>query len=337
MSGGAARLCGLLAAGSLLAWAGSAAEPFKLPTGRTKRSVAITFDDLPAATNSFHEDLLNDPKAFIRQNEKVLRELRRMKVPAAGFVSSSFQPKSWELQDVHTLLEVWYKAGAALGNHTTSHRDYHEMKPEAYFADILSGQQFLESALGKPPAGQKYFRAPYLHRGANQAAREQLAQYLGEHSYKIAPVTIDLQDWIFAEIYAWADRSHDQGRTEAAVKAYLEYLEASIKHYALLSAAVMGRQIPHVALLHANALNYDHIKEVIERFRRQDFEFITLEAALLDPVYQQMPSASGTWIRGWQEQQGLPWVAAPTPNRYLGSLYTDYQERPLEKGGAALQ
>ena len=142
---------------------------------------------------------------------------------------------------------------------------------------------------------------------------------------------------MFAEIYAWADANHDQAGKEAIVKAYLEYLEASIEHYALLSAVVIGRPTPHAALLHANALNYDRIQEVIERFRRQDFEFISLEAAVLDAVYRQMPSASGSWIRGWQEQQGPPWAAAPTPNRYLGSLSTNYQKRLLEKGRAAFQ
>jgi peptidoglycan/xylan/chitin deacetylase (PgdA/CDA1 family) len=299
--------------------------------------VAITFDDLPAARSSFHAELLNDPKAFIRQNEKMLRELRKMKVPVEGFVSSSFQPKSWDFADMHALLEMWDKPGAALGNHTTSHRDYHEMAPEAYFADILSGQQFLEAVLGKPTPGQKYFRAPYLHRGANEAARARLSQYLDEHSYRIAPVTIDLQDWLFAEIYAWADANKDLQRKDAVAKAYLKYLEASIELYALLSAAVLGRQTPHVALLHANALNYDHIKEVIECFQRQDFEFITLETALKDPIYQQMPSASGSWIRGWQEQQGLPWVSAPAPARYLGALYTDFQKRSLDQRSPALQ
>ena len=334
MSGRAVPLCVLLAVAVGMA---TAAEPFSFSPDRTRRSVSITFDDLPAARNSFRTDLLNDPKAFIRQNEMVLRELRKMKVPVAGFVSKSFQPKTWDREDFHTLLEMWDKAGAALGNHTTSHRDYHEMKPADYFADILSGQQFLEDVLGRPPAGQKYFRAPYLHRGANQATREQLVQYLDEHAYRIAPVTIDLQDWIFAEIYAWAETNRDLRRKDAVVKAYLEYLEASIEHYALLSAAVTGRQVPHVALLHANALNYEHIKEVVESFKHRDFEFISLETALLDPVYQQTPSAAGSWIRGWQEQEGLPWVAAPAPTRYLGSLYTDYRQRPLEQRGPALQ
>jgi peptidoglycan/xylan/chitin deacetylase (PgdA/CDA1 family) len=232
---------------------------------------------------------------------------------------------------------VWDKAGAALGNHTTSHRDYHEMKPQDYFADILSGQQFLEAALGKPAAGQKYFRAPYLHRGTNQASRERLAQYLDEHAYRIAPVTIYLQDWIFAEIYAWAEAIRDVRRKDETVKVYLAYLDAAIEHYALLSAAVQGRQTPHVALLHAKALNYDNIKKVIERFEQRDFEFISLETVLLEPAYEQMPSASGSWIRGWQEKAGLPWLAAPAPSRYLGSLYTEYQKRSLEQRGPALQ
>lgn len=324
MSSGAARWSAVLTLAALLTVPGSAAEPFDNSAHSAKRSVAITFDDLPAAKNSFDDDLLSRPEAFLRHNQGMLQKLRRMKVPVAGFVSSSFQPEGWSLEDLHALLEAWEKGGASLGNHTTTHGDYHEMKSEAYFADILHGQQLLESALGKQPAGQKYFRAPYLHRGRNQAERERLAEYLDEHSYTIAPVTIDLQDWMFAEVYAWADSHHDTQRKQAVVAAYLAYLDASIEYYALLSTSILGRQAPHVALLHANALNYDHIEEVVGRFRQRGFEFISLETAMLDPVFREMPAESGSWIRGWQQEKGLPIVAAPAPNRFLGSLYADF-------------
>lgn len=321
MSRGATPWRALVALGSLLACAAFGAEPI------TQRRVAITFDDLPAARSSFHPDLVNSPEAFIRRNKKFLRELRKMKVPAAGLVSRSFQPSSWAVEDVQAFLRVWEKSGAALGNHTASHRDYHETDPDAFLEDIMAGQQFLESVLGEQASGKKYFRAPYLHRGATKTARDRLAQHLEEHSYSIAPVTIDLQDWIFAEIYAWADANGDLRRRDEVVPAYLGYLDAAIEHYAQLSVEATGRQTPHVALLHANALNYDHIGEVIRRFEALNFEFISLETALQDPIYREAPSASGSWIRGWQEQEGLPWVAAPDPKLYLGSVYNDFQKR----------
>jgi hypothetical protein len=80
MSGIATRLRGLFILGTLMAWPGLGAEPFNMIAGNTRRSVSITFDDLPAARSSFQPELLDDPKAFIRQNEKLLRELRKMKV-----------------------------------------------------------------------------------------------------------------------------------------------------------------------------------------------------------------------------------------------------------------
>ena len=58
MNRGAARLSAVLTLAVLLTDPGTAAEPFDHSATSAKRSVAITFDDLPAARNSFHDDLL---------------------------------------------------------------------------------------------------------------------------------------------------------------------------------------------------------------------------------------------------------------------------------------
>ncbi len=320
-------LASVIAAILLLPSILTGADHFLLPDSHGIRQVAITFDDLPAARSSFHPDLLANPKKFRARNVKVLRQLRKMGVPVAGFVTRDFRPPTWSEDDMSRLLKFWSRSGAVLGNHTTSHKDFHETPADEYFSSIRSGQEYLQATLGGDGLEGRYFRAPYLHRGASPESREQLRSYLELNRYQVAPVTIDVQDWIFAEIYSWADSNGAAETKEATVRAYLAYLEEAIEHYALLGVSVTGREAPHVALLHANALNYDNIEDVISLFVKLEFAFIDIKTALLDPCYSKMPIASGSSIRSWQSERGLPWASPPNPVRFLGPLYDEYQQR----------
>lgn len=316
---------------------GRAAETFVIPKSTAARHVAITFDDLPAARISFTPEILNDPKKFRTANEKLLRRLRKLRVPVAGFVTSGFAPRSWTTDDMHLLLQSWSDSGAILGNHSAFHWDFQEAPADEFFSSVRRGQQFLKEAIGSAAASKRYFRAPYLHRGKTAADREQFQDYMETHDYQLAPVTIDLQDWIFAEIYAWADANGDEATKRTTVAAYLPYLRESIEHYALLSTSVAGREVPHIALLHANALNYDNIGAVVDQFRRLEFNFVDMESALQDRAYDEPPVTSGSVVRSWQFKQHLPWVAPPDPIPFLGPLYDEYVRRKLSDRSAALQ
>lgn len=304
----------------------AAADKFVMPETASVRHVAITFDDLPAARISFPPDLLVDAAKFRRVNEKMLKRLSKLGVPIAGFVTSDYRPPSWNDADMRDLLETWMKAGATLANHTSSHRDYGETSRKDFFASINEGQDYLEQMVGKSPVANRYFRTPYLHRGDTAEARDKLLKFLQLHRYRMVPVTIDLQDWIFAEIYAWAGSKRDLQMQDATAQAYLAYLKAAIEHYALLSNSVTGREIPHIALLHASALNYDHIEAVIKEFQNREFRFIDMESALQDEAYAEPPILSGSSIRSWQAQRQLPETNPPDPMSFLGDLYSRYQE-----------
>lgn len=303
-----------------------AADKFIMSQSASTRHVAITFDDLPAARISFASEFLADATRFRNNNEKMLKSLRKLGVPVAGFVTSDFCPPTWTDAEMRELLLSWAQSGATLANHTSSHRDFGETPREEFFDSVRDGQVYLERMLGEAAVANRYFRTPYLHRGRTAADRKELGDYIRDHGYQMVPVTIDLQDWIFAEIYAWAGSKHDTAMQKATTKAYLAYLDTAIEHFALLSNSVSGREVPHIALLHANALNYDHVEAVIKVFRKREFHFIDVESALKDEVYATPPMLSGSAIRSWQAQRSLPAAKPPDPLLYLGPLYLKYQQ-----------
>ena len=49
-----------------------------------------------------------------------------------------------------------------------------------------------------------YFRHPLLHTGSDGETRMELDRFLNERDYTVAPVTIDNQEFVFANVYVRA-------------------------------------------------------------------------------------------------------------------------------------
>ncbi len=306
----------------LLGLAGAAIARGSLGGGRR---IAVTFDDLPAARQSFPSDQLEDFTTFRKITKRLLKITKRMNIPLAGFVSEGFMPTEWTREDLETLLEDWLAGGAVLGNHTYSHLDLHDVPMEQYQADIVLGEAVLGSVLNRRSDRIRYFRHPYLHTGKQDDRRDNLKSFLSRRGYRVAPVSVDSQDWIFAEVYAWALSRGDEPRRKATADAYLDYMEALLAHCEAASAGALGREPAQVLLLHANALNFDHMERIAELIAGRGYAFVSLAQALEDPVYAEDVPSRGSWIHGWRAVRKLDAAPDPDPNRFLGILLEDYR------------
>src|SRR5262245_49837566 len=76
--------------------------------------VALTFDDLPYQTRG-PAPVVTDPALWARVNAAVLAALAKHRAPAAVFVNCGFLSQKDELVD------AWWAAGHAVGNHTAHH------------------------------------------------------------------------------------------------------------------------------------------------------------------------------------------------------------------------
>ncbi len=271
------------------------------------RSVAVTVDDLPVTSVVPLTDAARDTTT-----SRLLAAFTAHRIPAIGFVNENkLVDSSGALDSARiALLERWLAAGLELGNHTRSHPDLHRIDLRDYQEEILQGDQVtgrLLAARGRKP---RYFRHPFLHTGRSLAVRDSLNAFLAAHDYRVAPVTIDNSDYVYAAAYDRA-RSAGQGAKAARIRRdYLRYMDTVITYYHSQSRAILGRELPQILLLHANRLNADAFGHLADLFVRRGYRFVTLETALQDSAYTLRDEYAGpagiTWLHRWAMTAGMP-------------------------------
>jgi peptidoglycan/xylan/chitin deacetylase (PgdA/CDA1 family) len=269
------------------------------------RQVAVTFDDLPVISTVFHAT--SDHR---RITEDLLAAIARQRIPAIGFVNENKLETNGVLDPTRVaLLERWLDAGLELGNHTYSHPDLHRTPLAAYQADVLRGERVLRPLIARRGGRLRYFRHPFLHTGTSLEERRAFEGFLEEHGYRVAPVTFDDYDYLFASAYDRATARRDLAMRQRIAQSYLDYMLRVVAYYEQQSSGLFGRNVRHVLLLHANALNADHLDGLATRLRARGYAFVTLDQALEDPIYRSEDRYVGpagiTWLHRWALTRGV--------------------------------
>lgn len=261
--------------------------------------------------------------ALTAMNRKLLGRIAAHRVPAFGLVTGS---RICEGQDaaLPAILDMWLAAGHDLGNHSFSHFDLNDTPLSRYEADVIRGAKVMDAALAKRGRTLKYFRHPFLHAGKDLATKRAFEKFLSNSGYKILPVTIDNQEWVFAEAYARAIGRGDNARAKQIADAYVNYMESVFEFFEKLSVDVAGREVKQVLLLHANALNADHFDELAQMMKRRSYTFITVDQALQDPAYRLPDTYAGqeglSWLHRWAITKGMKRTQEPREPEYILKL-----------------
>ncbi len=279
-----------------------------------ERAVAITFDDLPFASVPTEEDA-----ALGAMTERLLQAVHASAVPAVGFVNEAKLYRDGSLDPARVeLLRRWLAAGLELGNHTYSHVSLNRVPLDVFEADLLRGETVTRSLMEGAGRPLRWFRHPFLHQGKTPEVRAAFQDFLNQHGYVVAPVTVNNSEWIFAVAYA---RAQAQGDLEAARRigaAYVPYMQAVFAHAEQLALDLFGRNIAQVLVLHANALNADYFPALAAMLTQRGYRFISLDQALQDRAYQSPTTVTGSegesWLEVWSRAAGLrPPQQAPVP------------------------
>lgn len=273
------------------------------------RRIAVTFDDLPLGYAS-------DRSYAVQKvvTAKLLAALAEHRVPAVGFVNEDKLYPDAGVEDGGepdprrvALLRRWLEAGHELGNHTYSHPDLHRVPVKEFQRDVLRGERVLRELVGdREPL---FFRHPFLHTGRSLETKRGLATFLAEHGYRVAPVTVDNSEWIFALAYDRALTRGDADLARHVAAAYPGYMEAKVAFFERNSRDLFEREIPQVLLVHANRLNADHFGALVERLEARGYAFLPLSEALKDPAYESPDNYTGpaglTWLHRWALTRGV--------------------------------
>jgi peptidoglycan-N-acetylglucosamine deacetylase len=276
------------------------------------RAIAITIDDLPAgAANRMTAAEITD------MTTKLLATLGDQKIPVVGFVNERKLYFKWdEVNERIAALNKWLDAGFELGNHTYGHTSLNREGLKAFEDAVIQGESVTRLLATQHHMPYRYFRHPYLDTGRDLETRRQAEAFLVERGYRIAPVTMDAWDWMFAGVYDDAKRHGDTALQQQVVSSYLSYTTTVFSYYEMLSRDLLGYEPKQIILLHANNLEADHIGELLDLIRKRGYRFVTLENALSDGAYGLPDTYVGeegtNWLDHWAITRGQPPLNAPT-------------------------
>jgi peptidoglycan/xylan/chitin deacetylase (PgdA/CDA1 family) len=230
-----------------------------------ERQIAITIDDLPFVGSGS-----STPASLKRTQDRfmaIVKALVDNQVPATGFaIGEAVAKNEWDL------LETFRNQGFSLGNHTYTHRSLNGLSADTYIADIQRADTKLARVMTEP----KYFRYPYLAEG-NGTKKQKVIEYLAEHQYTIAPVTIDSKDYEFnARFYHIPYRKRAQN-LEQFKQRYLAYIW---KQTLAAERRANGQPVKQILLIHANLLNSLCLEDVLQMYKKNGYKFISLAEAL---------------------------------------------------------
>lgn len=271
-----------------------------LAADKPDRQVSITIDDLPAASAP-----MMSAAAITEMTTKLLTTIRDQKIPVVGFVNEKKLYKLGEIDQRINALKLWLDFGFELGNHTYSHASLNKTPLPAWEEEVIRGETVTSMLLAERKMKLRYFRHPYLDTGRDLETRKKAEEFLTQRGYRIAPITLDAWDWMYATVYEDAKKRGDTALQRKLVDSYLDYSNQVFAYAEQLSMRLLGYEPKQILLIHGNQLEADHIGELFDVFRKRGYRFITLEDALSDSAYGLSDTYVGEEGTGWLDHWAI--------------------------------
>ncbi|MEM8789283.1 MAG: polysaccharide deacetylase family protein [Pseudomonadota bacterium] len=235
------------------------------------REIAITFDDLPYVLPS-----RTSPAEGVAQVHAVNEALAAHRMVATGFAVGS--QTGWRSRRA---IAAFADAGHTIGNHSWSHPDYGTLTPEAFREETLRTDEALAPWIG----ARRFYRFPFLREGETQQTKAAAEAVLAALGYVNVPVTIDTDDWRYNADYLDALDQGDEAAAAEVAAAYVVHIQERTRHFEVLAQDALGREVPHILLLHMNRINADHLETLLDWYAAEGWRFVPVEEALRDPLF----------------------------------------------------
>ena len=135
--------------------------------------------------------------------------------------------------------------------------------------------------------------------GADSSQHVKIKAYLESKDYVIAPFTVESSDWMYNYVY---QHYLDNGEIEKAAAIGSQYVEKTIEllsFFESMATNIYQRPIKQIYLCHDNAINTDYLSQIITRLQEENYEIVSLQESLTDPIYEQEDTYYEKWGISW--------------------------------------
>lgn len=266
--------------------------------GFTQNKVSISIDDVPN-TRLYEKDLYESP---------LLKKLNALAIPIAIYINEGNIYKTDSIRRNFELLSFWAKKDfVTLGNHSFNHSRYSQVGLDSFKLDIIKGESISSELAKKYKKDLRHFRFPYNDLGNDSAQHVKIKQFLNKRDYQISPFTIESSDWMYNRVYEYYLNQNNLARAKQIGQAYVTITLEYFTFFEKFCQKQYGRSINHIYLCHDNKLNADYLDQIVKELKQKEYQFISLDEALKDPVYKQKDSYYKkwgiSWLYRWQKSQ----------------------------------
>lgn len=271
-------------------------------TGTAQRKqVSITIDDVPNVE-------IYKKQGF---SSGLLSQISMQGIPVAIFINEERIKSNGFTRDNREGLAKWLKdKNITAGNHGYQHLNYGDITFEAFQEEVIKGEVVTSQILKHPP---KYFRFPYNGLGKDSTAHARAKEFLQRRGYTLTPFTIEGQDWAFSSLYDEALKNKQTEKAAEIGRNYISFTLSVFDYFEKICQERYGRAISHIYLCHDNQLNTDYLMKLLTELRKRNYDFISLDQAMEDDVYQSEDYYTDRygvswvyrWVRDPQERKNL--------------------------------
>ncbi len=245
------------------------------PTIALAKEIALTFDDAPGETT-----LHFTPE---QRTDTLIQKLKSNNVPPviifANPCNGGDQP--YILKQIRKLSE----GGHIIGNHTCSHPRLDKVGFEYFTQDVKKAESLMGPTLSFP----KLFRFPFFNEGTKSKLRDQIRQWLKDHSYRNIPSSIDNEDPIFSAKINEAKAKGKNVNYEKLKPLFIEHILAGAEYGERLALENLGYSPKHIILLHQKDATVLFIDDLVKELRQRGWTIVSAVDAIEDPLYRMEP------------------------------------------------
>jgi peptidoglycan/xylan/chitin deacetylase (PgdA/CDA1 family) len=268
-----------------------------------ERRVAITIDDGPVVGE------LKDLGNFQRISAGLMESLQAERVPATIFINERQLNVQGQRDGRAVVVAQWLDAGYDIGNHTYSHLSLNEVPLWQFEDNVIKGEVIMRPLIEERGSKLVWFRYPFLDSGTTAEVHQKFLDFLEQRHYRVAPITVDYKDYLFAGAYGRMLRAGKAEIAEKIRQAYLEQVDDGFAAAERISRDLFGYELPQILLIHCSELNSISLRGSIARMRTRGYRFVTLEEAMTDPAYARpdtFTGPGGSWLERTGDAMGKP-------------------------------
>jgi peptidoglycan/xylan/chitin deacetylase (PgdA/CDA1 family) len=267
---------------------------------------------------------MEDLGRFQRISNGLIGALTAETVPATIFINERQLNVAGQRDARAAVLEQWLDAGFDLGNHTYSHPSLNNVPLWQYQDDVVKGEVIMRPLVEGRGRKLEWFRYPFLHSGATEEIHRGIMDFLAQHAYRVAPVTVDYADYTFAGVFRNQLAAGNMEGAERIKQAYLDQVDLGFEYAERASVELFAYEIPQILLIHCNELNALTLRDTIARLRKRGYTFITLNDAMRDRAYERADTFAGpggSWLSRTETIMGrkLSVLRPPLPEWITGT------------------